>query len=223
MKSFTTRVGSYFVATLLLAAPLSASLAGELHALVRDQKGQPVVDAVVLAMPTDRRLIEAPKPTRNIVDQINKEFLPYVKPVYVGSLVHFPNKDNVRHHVYSFSPAKKFELPLYEGAAAPPVLFDKPGVVVLGCNIHDWMIGYIYVADTPYFAKTGSDGLAAIRALPAGEYVVRVWHPDMEGTEQATMKQLTLGADVVTTEQLLSLKPTFHIPRQSGSHGAGYH
>ena len=223
MKTRTGRIGSYCIAVLLLlAAPLHAVTAGELRAVVRDRKGQPVENAVVLAMAADRRPIEAPKPTRSVVDQINKEFVPYVKPIYVGSPVYFPNKDNIRHHVYSFSPAKKFELPLYAGTAAPPVLFDKPGVVVLGCNIHDWMIGYIYVADTPFFAKTGSDGLATVATLPEGEYLVRVWHPDMEETEQATIKRLTLGTDGGGVEWLLSLKPAFHIPHSMHGQGGDY-
>ena len=222
MKTRTASLGIYCVVVLLLMAPLGASMAGELHALVRDRKGQPVKDAVVLAMPTDRRLIAAPKPARNVVDQIDKEFVPYVKAIYVGSLVHFPNKDNIRHQVYSFSPAKQFELPLYAGTAAPPVLFDKPGVVVLGCNIHDWMIGYIYVADTPFFAKTGSEGQADIGALPPGKYLVRVWHPDMDETEQATIKQIAVGAGSAAMEWSLPLKQTFRIPRPMGGHGAGY-
>ena len=86
---------------------------------------------------------------REVVDQIDKEFVPYVKPVRTGSFVQFPNKDHIRHHVYSFSAPSKFELPLYMGTPAQPVLFDKPGVVKLGCNIHDWMIGYVYVTDSP--------------------------------------------------------------------------
>lgn len=83
-------------------------------------------------------------------------------PVYVGTRVTFPNRDNIRHHVYSFSSAKKFELPLYIGTPAAPVVFDKPGVVALGCNIHDWMLAYIYVLTTPHFAKTAADGKARL-------------------------------------------------------------
>lgn len=201
----------------------AAAIAGDLRAKVRDQNGQAVEDAVVLAMPVDRSLLQGARPARNSVDQINKDFVPYVKAVYVGTLVRFPNKDNIRHHVYSFSPAKKFELPLYSGTAAPPVLFDKPGVVVLGCNIHDWMVGYIYVADTPYFATTEKDGLAVIDGLPAGDYLVRVWHPDMEGTEQATTRRLSLpDAQASSDEWSLSLKPSFRIPRPLGGQGFGY-
>jgi plastocyanin len=86
--------------------------------------------------------------------QQKKQFVPEVLVVPVGSEVRFPNHDTVRHHVYSFSPAKKFELKLYTGTPANPVLFDRPGVVVLGCNIHDQMVGWILVVDTPYYAQT---------------------------------------------------------------------
>jgi plastocyanin len=132
---------------------------------------------------------------REIVDQIGQEFVPYVKPILVGTSVFFPNKDNIRHQVYSFSPAKQFELPLYAGTPAKPVVFDKPGVVVLGCNIHDWMIGYIYVSESPYFAKTGADGKAGLLDLPALSYRVRVWHPRLQGSEATTQQQADLGAD----------------------------
>ncbi len=158
----------------------AAANAAELLVLVKDHRGKFVADAVVSATPTDPKNAQRLKPPTDAVDQVDKQFVPYVKAVLVGSKVHFPNSDHIRHQVYSFSSAKKFELPLYGGTDAAPVVFDKPGVVVLGCNIHDWMVGYIYVSTTPYFAKTEAEGSAAIEDLPAGEYTVRVWHPSME-------------------------------------------
>ena len=211
---------SIAVAALLQTATSCA--AADLHATVRDRKGHGVEDAVVLAVPLDRALMKAARPARGVVDQVGEEFVPYVKPVYVDSMVSFPNKDNIRHHVYSFSPAKKFELKLYSGTAAPPVLFDAPGAVTLGCNIHDWMIGYIYVADTPFFAKTDKDGVAEIEHLPAGEYTVRVWHPDMEESEQATAKRLSLGVQPANVEWSLAVKASARIPRPIGGAEFGY-
>jgi len=185
----------------------SACAAG-LTALIKDADGQPVPDAVVVATPTDRPLILPAKRPEVIEDQIDKEFVPYVNPVLVGSQVTFPNSDNVRHHVYSFSPAKHFELPLYAGTPAKPVLFDTAGVVVIGCNIHDWMIAYIYVSESPYFAKTGADGTAKLRNLPPGDYSVRAWHPRMDGTEDATRRGVTLTeAKAGTLEWQLRLRP----------------
>ena len=111
-----------------------------------------------------------------IIDQVNKQFTPLVSVIQVGTPVSFPNKDNIRHQVYSFSPAKTFELKLYSGVPSQPVVFDKPGLVVMGCNIHDRMLAYVQVVDTPWFAKTGADGAARIEGLPAGDYQVHVWH-----------------------------------------------
>jgi plastocyanin len=195
----------------------------ELRATVKDQRGNPVADAVVLAMPADRRDLSKAKPPSDIVDQVDKQFVPYVKPVYVGSRVSFPNKDNIRHQVYSFSPAKKFELPLYAGTAAAPVLFDTPGVVVLGCNIHDWMIGYIYVSDTPFFGKTAGLGTAAITGLPPGDYAVRIWHPNMVDSEESTARQVTVtDAGPAGLEWRIALKPAFHVPRVPAAANPGY-
>lgn len=197
--------------------------AGELHALVKDQNGNPIEDAVVLATPLDGKNAPLPRQPRNEMDQIDKEYVPHVKVVTVGSKLHFPNKDNIRHHVYSFSPAKVFELPLYSGTSASPVLFDKTGQVTLGCNIHDWMLGYIYVADTPFFGKSAKDGKVLIADIPAGEYSVRVWHPEMKVTEEPTVRNMTLYASqAADMEWQLTLKPIFRIPRASGSSGAAY-
>jgi plastocyanin len=166
----------------------STAGAADLLVQVRDASGKP------LAVPADGAIRLPPKRQIEVQDQVNHEFVPFVNPILVGSSVTFPNKDNVRHHVYSFSPAKRFELPLYVGTPAQPVLFDKPGVVVLGCNIHDWMIAYIYVSESPYYAKTGIDGIARLVNLPARAYTVRVWHPRLEGAEEATRKLVDLGA-----------------------------
>lgn len=173
-----------------LALPAGAQ-AAKLSAIVSGSDGKPLPNAVVIAVPEDGRLPPITKAVE-VVDQIDKEFVPYVKPVRAGSYVQFPNKDNIRHHVYSFSPARKFELPLYSGTPSQPMLFDKPGVVKLGCNIHDWMLGYIYVAETPYFGKTVGDGRVELDQLPAGRYRVRVWHPRMQGSEDATVQRVEL-------------------------------
>lgn len=195
----------------------------ELRVTVKDQKGKNVEDAVVLAVAADPRNSQRLKPPQNAVDQVDKQFVPYVKAVFVGSTVRFPNSDNIRHQVYSFSPAKKFELPLYAGANAPPVIFDKPGVVVLGCNIHDWMIGYIYVAETPFFAKTGPLGTASISDLPPGEYSVRIWHPNMDRAEETSSRRIMVGAEpVATAEWQIDLKASIRVPRVSGAASPSY-
>jgi hypothetical protein len=206
----------------VLAVPCLAQ-AAEIAAAVKDRQGRPVPDAVVVAVPVDGLPRFAPPAAREIMDQVNSEFVPHVKPVLAGSSVFFPNKDNIRHQVYSFSPAKPFELPLYAGTPAKPVVFDKPGVVVLGCNIHDWMIGYIYVSESPYFARTGADGSALLRDLPARQYTVRVWHPQMQGTEDATRQAANLAAGArADLAWDLALKPDLRI-RRAPSGGAHRH
>jgi plastocyanin len=213
---------TFVLALAALCAAPTASHAAEIAALVRNDRGEPVSDAVVIAVPSDGPVKPAAQPGQETVDQVNHEFVPRVKVVLVGAAVSFPNKDNVRHHVYSFSPAKRFELPLYSGTPATPVLFDKPGVVVLGCNIHDWMIGYIYVSESPYFAKTGADGRALLADLPARSYTVRAWHPQMEGAEDATRTP----ADVTRARRAevawqLKLKPDFRAHRAPHGRGPG--
>jgi plastocyanin len=210
--------------TLALTFACTALLqAAELRVTVTDRKGKPVADAVVLAVPLQTKIAPRGKLAADAIDQVDKQFVPYVKAIPVGATVRFPNSDNIRHQVYSFSPAKKFELPLYAGTDAPPVVFDKPGVVILGCNIHDWMIGYIYVSDTPYFSKTGTAGTATLSEMPAGEYTVRVWHPSMERAEETTAQRLTLAADSpASAEWHIDLKPAYRVPRVSGASSPAY-
>jgi plastocyanin len=188
--------------------------AAEIDAMVVDQQGRPVADAVVVAVPADPNVRLPAKPRDGVVDQIDKQFVPKVQVVAVGTAVTFPNNDHVRHQVYSFSPAKRFELPLYAGVPAKPILFEKPGVVVLGCNIHDWMIGYIYVSESPWFAKTHADGSAALTHLPPRGYIVRVWHPQIAVAEEATRKTVDLTPGTrAHVEWTLDLKPETGIRR----------
>jgi plastocyanin len=214
------RIG--FMLAMLLLVRTGSCAGGELRVFVADSRGAPLEDAVVLATPLDGSRAQWPKQARDEMDQIDKEYVPHVKVVLVGSKVYFPNKDDIRHHVYSFSASKVFELPLYSGTPAAPVVFDKAGPVTLGCNIHDWMLGYIYVADTPFFGKSAKDGKVQLE-LPPGEYSVRVWHPDMKGAEEATLRKILIDAASATNmEWQLTLKPVFRIPRASTSGRGGY-
>lgn len=197
-----------------VAAAVGPASSAEITAVVKDREGHPLADAVVVAVPVEGVPRFAPPTAREIMDQIDQEFVPRVKPVLVGSSVYFPNKDNIRHQVYSFSPAKQFELPLYAGTPAKPVVFDKPGVVVLGCNIHDWMIAYIYVSESPYFAKTGPDGSAQLKDLSPRHYTVRVWHPRLQGPEDATRQPADVAARArVELAWELALKPDVRVRR----------
>ena len=149
--------------------------AGSLRVQVLDSAGKPLEGAVVSLVSDAARRAVRPLPEQEI-SQENKQFVPAVRVVTVGTLVRFPNRDSVRHHVYSFSPAKKFEIKLYAGTPAAPVLFDQPGVAVLGCNIHDQMVGWVVVLDTPYFAQTDAQGQSLLEGMPAGAHQLRAWH-----------------------------------------------
>ena len=200
-----TRALALGLLTWVALGAAGVAAAAEITATVRDQANEPVADAVVVAVRSGAPA-SAVRPGRDVVDQIDKEFVPYVKAVTLGSAVAFPNKDNIRHHVYSFSPAKTFELPLYIGTPAHPVVFDKPGVVTIGCNIHDWMIAYIYVAESPHFGVTRQPGTVKLENLPPGPYAVRVWHPRMQATEESTVRSVTIGASPADVTWQLTLK-----------------
>ncbi len=132
-----------------------------------------------------------------VMDQVDMQFVPHVLVVPVGTRVHFPNSDDVRHHVYSFSPAKRFELRLFKGSEAPPVVFDKPGAVVLGCNIHDRMRGYILVVRQDRHVLSDSDGRAEFVDLPAGDWPITVWHPRLEDAEPLDLGVVSPGSHVL--------------------------
>ena len=207
---------------LAFAAGLAHAQTAEIAASVTDQQGRPVADAVLIAVPVDGNMRPPQRPRDGSIDQVDKEFFPRVTVVPVGASVTFPNHDDVRHQVYSFSPAKRFELPLYAGVPAQPVVFDKPGVVVLGCNIHDWMVGYVYVSESPFFAKTGKDGKAVLAELPARAYVLRVWHPQLEMSEDATHKTIDVSRDRrVEAAWTLNLKREVRVRRAPTSERGG--
>jgi plastocyanin len=179
-------------------------MAASVQATVRDAAGRPVADAVVYAVPASGTS-EAHGKTM-AVEQVDREFVPYVTVVQTGTTVTFPNRDPIMHHVYSFSPAKTFEIKLYTGKSPVALVFDKPGAVTLGCNIHDWMIGYVFVVSTPYFGKSDASGVASMRDMPAGSYDVHVWHPQQRGA--AVPQRIAVQAsDVVSLPYKLEVAP----------------
>ena len=191
----------------------TASLAGSIVASVKDQNGKNLENAVLVAVPKSSATANQATPHQVSIDQIDKEFVPFVKVVQIGTEVYFPNKDDIRHHVYSFSQAKTFELPLYQGTPAQPVVFDKAGTVSIGCNIHDWMLGYIYVAESPYFGTTGPDGQVILKNIPVGDYFVRIWHPHMAESDQETGLATSVHDKDKALSWALQLKPAMRPPR----------
>ena len=174
---------------LLRAVPAAAA---SLAISVRLPDGHPLVDAVVTVQPVGKKL-PPPAPLHAVMDQMNRMFMPEVVVVPVGSTVSFPNSDSVSHQIYSFSAAKRFQLPLYRGKPYPPVPFEQAGIVILGCNIHDWMIGYIDVTDAPFYGTTDKQGAWSAQ-LPAGRYQIAVWHPRMREETPTLTRELSIDA-----------------------------
>jgi len=181
------------VAFLVPMTTVARAGATRIDIAVTDPRGDGVLDAVVSFHPIDAatgavlpgRVV--PRDASDsighaVMDQIDLSFAPHVLSIEAGTLVDFPNKDQVRHSIYSFSAPLVFEVKLYRGHEAPPIYFDRPGLVVLGCNIHDDMLGYVYVHDTPHSAVTDEGGRASISGLTVGPYVVRVRHPRLDAS-----------------------------------------
>jgi len=178
--------------------------AGNLVVAVQTSNGRPLAGAVV----TLRSLTADNHPgirVNAVMDQINRTFVPDLLVIPVGSTVAFPNSDSVSHQIYSFSPARRFQLPLYRGKPYPPVAFDEPGIVTLGCNIHDSMLAYVLVTAAPYFGRTDAAGSWSVE-LPHGTYQVTVWQPRMQESSQETVTVAADRADL-TVRLTKALKP----------------
>ena len=175
-KQMTVNRAGRVLLCALLCGAVARVPAANLVVDVLDRAGKPLAGAVITAEPESGPSSAAPA-VKAIMDQVNLAFLPDVLVIPVHSTVQFPNSDAVGHQVYSFSSARQFQLPLYRGKPYPPVQFDQPGVVTLGCNIHDNMLGYIIVTAAPFFGRTDAHGEWQGHELPAGRFRVRVWHP----------------------------------------------
>lgn len=190
-----------FLAALAALCACAPAGAATLDVIVRDAAGRPVANAVVQVHVAG--LAPPLRPSQTLrVEQKDISFQPFVLVVPQGSAVSFPNRDKVRHHVYSFSKAKRFELKLYGRDETRAVTFDKPGAVPLGCNIHDAMSGFVMVVDTPWAAKTNADGRVTLTDLPAGPARLRVWHPyaRVRGNEIARPVSVGSGAQMVALD-----------------------
>lgn len=176
---------SLSVAAAVLAFSALPALAVPVTVQLRNAAGQPVADAAV-AVEVRGRATKATA-AKAEMGQRDRQFTPQLLIVQTGTAVNFPNFDTVRHHVYSFSPIKVIDIKLYSGTPAEPVVFDKPGVAALGCNIHDRMSAHIVVVDTPTFGRTDDRGQVAFD-LPAGEHVVRAWHGGQKSPNLQTVK-----------------------------------
>ena len=198
---------------LAVAAPTLAN-AAKLTMQAVDKNGAPMADVVVYATPIGMA-IPATEKTEATISQADMQFSPYVTAIRTGSQVKFPNYDKMEHHVKSFSAVKEFEIKTYErGVVPPPVIFDKPGIVIVYCLLHNWMRSYVLVLDTPYFVKTDASGAALLDHLPDGNYEIKAWHPNMGSIKPA------LSQTIKVNEQSSPLKWQFDFiptPRKSKS------
>jgi len=186
----------------------SSGQAGELTARVTTPDGAPLAAAVVTATPVGQAPAAVKAGSKAVMFQEHKQFVPFVLPVQLGTTVEFPNRDPFRHQVYSFSPAKTFELKLYGKSEVSTVTFDKEGIVPLGCNIHDNMLAYIYVVGTPHFAATDEKGQSTITQLPAGNYIVKVWHPNQKPGQGEVGTLAVTATDTANISVQMQLKRT---------------
>jgi plastocyanin len=207
-------------AALLCSFPL-ARAESVVRILTRDAKSAPVADAVAWLIPLDAPAPPLTPPAEPVtITQEGEEFSPYVTPVAAGTRVLFTNRDKIQHHVYSLSKTKRFDVPLFGAETKPSVLFDQPGIVALGCNIHDWMSSYVVVVSTPYFAKTPADGAVTLTGLPPGKYRLEIWHPRLASD---TRRDVTITAGEAPLQTIsIVLKADRRVRRAPDAGGGAY-
>lgn len=165
---------------LVLLLTGSATQAASLEITVMDQNGEPLADTVVEVRQQRPQAV----PQENaVIDQIDRRFVPTVIAIHPGQWVDFPNSDNVRHHVYSFSGIRQFSTRLYADEPVEPVQFDTAGIATLGCNIHDSMVAYVYVSEWQHVAVSDEQGQLKLEDLPAPPETLHVWHPWMDAPD----------------------------------------
>lgn len=207
-----------FSAVLLCAAP--SALAATVTIDIADTNGRPVSGAVVgFDGQSGNAVPPSHLPSNAVIDQRHETFIPLVTVIQKGGQVVFTNNDTTMHQVYSFSPIKQFEFEIDQGQKSRAVLFDKPGVASIGCNIHDQMITYVYVADTPWVARTDTNGRASID-VPGGVYRVSVWHPQLPPGHAQPVASLTVSG--ATGKVSMAIPLTAAMPGMKHMHMGDY-
>jgi plastocyanin len=205
-KALLRRYVSPFFDTVLLAVLLltaAPAFATSVSFVVLQKDNKPLAGVVLTAEPESGKA-SAPAPQKGVIDQVELSFVPDVTVIPVGSSVSFPNSDQVSHQVYSFSPARRFQLPLYRGQPHAPVVFDQPGIVTLGCNIHDNMVAFVVVTPAPYFGRTDDKGEWKISNLPEGMYRIKLWHPLLK--DPTKMLERLMRVDAGSSEVTLKIE-----------------
>ena len=205
-------ISNYLPHAALLTLALCAAgavTAASLTVNVVDKNGVPMSDVVVSATPLHGSLPAAVKTAPAVISQSDMQFAPYVTALRVGTQVTFPNYDKMEHHVKSISPAKEFEIKTYErGVTPPPILFDRPGLVVVYCLLHNWMRAYVLVLETPYFSKSDESGAVTLDHLPDAQYKIEAWHPNMGSIKPPLSQVITLGSNNTPLRMAFDFVPT---------------
>lgn len=201
------RTGVQLLATIAVIAAANMqstafAVVPQFRIVVSDARGAAIPDAAVMLLPTEISGKAAPtvRPRLSVpampvvIQQLDRECVPRITLVAVGSRLSLPNNDAVPHSVYSFSPAKQFEFEVYVGSSPQVLTLDKPGVITLGCNIHDWMVGYIVVVDTPFAQTTDARGAVSLKNVPEGDYQLRVWHSQQRVGEHVAQLSATTAS-----------------------------
>lgn len=207
------RLFAFFALLIGLTVSVPA-YAGSLAVKVSDANNAALENAIVFLTP--QFALSSPKPLRDDAEMRQQGilFAPEVLPVQVGTKVSFPNFDESRHHVYSFSKPKRFELQLYGKDESNSIIFDKSGVVAIGCNIHDNMLAYIYVTEAPIFAKTNAGGVANFTELENGDYEMTVWHPGARRKGAPAPVIISIGDDRQQKDAQIRLKRVWGAQRE---------
>ena len=195
------------------ALAASAAAAATVDVTVTDANGKPVANAVVTLASDATPAAASHVVPRAVIDQQHETFLPLVVVVRKGGEVVFTNNDTTMHQVYSFSPIKQFQFEIDRGQVSKPVVFDKPGVAAIGCNIHDNMVAYVFVADAPFATVTDAQGRAQIRDVPDGAWHATVWHPQLRVGKQPAPVALAVSGQ--------QRQACAHLGRSSGTPMAG--
>jgi plastocyanin len=185
-----------------------AAMAATVEVSVTDANGKPAAGAVVSLTPQSGAMPEPSHlPAEAIIDQRHQMFIPLSVVVRRGGHVVFVNNDTTMHQVYSFSPIKQFEFEIDQGHKSEPVVFDKPGVAAIGCNIHDNMLAFVYVAESPWTAMTDAEGHARIANVPDGAYRAQGWHPRLAPGEKWPGANLKVAGEAASLSLSMSLLP----------------
>lgn len=185
----------------LLCLAVSPVWAEKLQVNVVAADGSPVSDVAVFVRQVGVDVGTQPAPA--VMDQRDVRFDPHILVVQKGAAVSFPNSDLIAHHVYSFSKPNNFVLPLYKGETPDPVIFKHDGVVTLGCNIHDGMLGYIVVVDTDVYSLTNGDGVSVVEINPsASSWEISIWSPRIRDSKDPISITLNPGDAMTATFEL---------------------